>query len=425
MKIINLKPDQLIPYVNNPRHNEEAVDAVASSIAAFGFNVPIVLDKDHVIITGHTRRLAAIKLGLESVPCLIADHLTPAQVQAFRLADNRVAEIATWDDEMLQAELDQLAEAGIEMSDFGFTEEELESPDDIAEDEAPEVDETEEPQTQPGDLYILGDHRLLCGDSTKPEDIATVMDGEQADLLLTDPPYNVEYVGKTADALTIQNDSMSAADFYAFLRDAFAAANTALKKGAAIYIWYATAEHFNFHSAVDAVGWKYRQQLIWVKNTIVLGRSDYQWQHEPCIYASKPGATRYFTEARNESTVIEDRPDIKGMSKAELQQLCRELLNRDPVPTTVLREDKPVRSDIHPTMKPVKLFARLIINSSRKGDRVLDTFGGSGTTIMACEQLGRKARLLELDPKYCDAIVARWEQQTGRKAELRRALPHR
>lgn len=425
MKIINLKTDQLIPYVNNPRHNEEAVDAVASSIAAFGFNVPIVLDKDHVIITGHTRRLAAIKLGLESVPCLIADHLTPAQVQAFRLADNRVAEIATWDDEMLQAELDQLAEAGIEMSDFGFTEEELESLDDIAEDEAPEVDETEEPQTQPGDLYILGDHRLLCGDSTKPEDIATVMDGEQADLLLTDPPYNVEYVGKTADALTIQNDSMSAADFYAFLRDAFAAANTALKKGAAIYIWYATAEHFNFHSAVDAVGWSYRQQLIWVKNTIVLGRSDYQWQHEPCIYAHKPGATRYFTEARNESTVVEDRPDIKGMSKAELQQLCRELLNRDPVPTTVLREDKPVRSDIHPTMKPVKLFARLIINSSRKGDRVLDTFGGSGTTIMACEQLGRKARLLELDPKYCDAIVARWEQQTGRKAELRRALPHR
>ena len=229
MKIINLKTDQLIPYVNNPRHNEDAVDAVASSIAAFGFNVPIVLDKDRVIITGHTRRLAAIKLGLESVPCIIADHLTPAQVQAFRLADNRVAEISTWDDELLRAELDQLAEAGIDMSDY-FTDEELDSLEDVTEDEAPEVDETEEPQTQPGDLYILGEHKLLCGDSTKPEDIARLMGGELADLLVTDPPYNVEYVGKTADALTIQNDSMSAADFYAFLRDAFAAANTALKK---------------------------------------------------------------------------------------------------------------------------------------------------------------------------------------------------
>ena len=421
MKIINLKTDQLIPYVNNPRHNEDAVDAVASSIAAFGFNVPIVLDKDRVIITGHTRRLAAIKLGLESVPCIIADHLTPAQVQAFRLADNRVAEISTWDDELLQAELDQLAEAGIDMSDY-FTDEELDSLEDVTEDEAPEVDETEEPQTQPGDLYILGEHKLLCGDSTKPEDIARLMGGELADLLVTDPPYNVEYVGKTADALTIQNDSMRAADFYAFLRDAFAAANTVLKKGAAIYLWHPDLETINFYKAVEATpGWKPRQVLIWVKNTMVLGRRDYQQKHEPCIYGVKDGATRYFTEARNETTVIEDSVDIKGMSKAELQQLCRELLNRDPVPTTVLREDKPVRSDIHPTMKPVKLFARLVINSSRKGEIVLDTFGGSGTTIMACEQLGRKARLLELDPKYCDAIVARWEQQTGRKAELRRA----
>lgn len=417
MNIVNLKPSEIIPYVNNPRHNETAVDAVASSIRDFGFNVPLVLDKDHIIITGHTRHQAALKLGLETVPCIIADHLTPAQAKAFRLADNRVSELATWDEELLQAELQQLSEMGIDMGDFGFTEEELESLDDIAEDTPPEVDEDAEPITQPGDLYELGDHRLLCGDSTKAEDVARLTAGQDVDLLVTDPPYNVEYVGKTADALTIQNDSMNSADFYAFLRDAFAAGNTCLRKGAAVYIWYATAEHFNFHSAVDAVGWKYRQQLIWVKNTIVLGRSDYQWQHEPCIYASKPGATRYFTEARNESTVIEDRPDIKGMSKADLQALCRELLNRQTIPTTVLREAKPAASEIHPTMKPIKLFARLIINSSRRGDRVLDLFGGSGTTMMACEQLGRKAYLMELDPKYCDAIVARWEQQTGRKAK--------
>lgn len=415
MNIENLKPSDIIPYVNNPRHNESAVDAVASSIRDFGFNVPLVLDKDHVIITGHTRHQAALKLGLETVPCIIADHLTPAQAKAFRLADNRVSELATWDEELLQAELQQLSEMGIDMGDFGFTEEELESLDDITEDEAPEIDEDAEPITQPGDLYELGDHRLLCGDSTKADDVNRLTEGQDVDLLVTDPPYNVAYEGM--NGMTIENDSMSSSDFYAFLRDAFAAGNTRLRKGAAIYIWYATAEHFNFHSAVEAVGWKCRQQLIWVKNAIVLGRSDYQWQHEPCIYASKPGATRYFTEARNESTVIEDRPDIKGMSKADLQALCRELLNRQPIPTTVLREDKPVRSEIHPTMKPVKLFARLVINSSKRGDRVLDLFGGSGTTMMACEQLGRKAYLMELDPKYCDAIVARWEQQTGRKAK--------
>lgn len=415
MNITNLKPSDIIPYVNNPRHNESAVDAVASSIRDFGFNVPLVLDKDHVIITGHTRHQAALKLGLETVPCIIADHLTPAQAKAFRLADNRVSELATWDEELLQAELQQLSEMGIDMGDFGFTAEELESLDDIAEDTPPEVDEAAEPITQPGDLYELGDHRLLCGDSTKAEDVNRLTEGKDVDLLVTDPPYNVAYEGM--NGMTIENDSMSSSDFYAFLRDAFAAGNTRLRKGAAIYIWYATAEHFNFHSAVEAAGWKCRQQLIWVKNSIVLGRSDYQWQHEPCIYASKPGATRYFTEARNESTVIEDRPDIKGMSKADLQALCRELLNRQPIPTTVLREDKPVRSEIHPTMKPVKLFARLVINSSKRGDRVLDLFGGSGTTMMACEQLGRKAYLMELDPKYCDAIVARWEQQTGRKAK--------
>ena len=237
MNIINLKTDQLIPYVNNPRHNEDAVDAVASSIAAFGFNVPIVLDKDRVIITGHTRRLAAIKLGLESVPCIIADHLTPAQVQAFRLADNRVAEISTWDDELLQAELDQLAEAGIDMSDY-FTDEELDSLEDVTEDEAPDVDETEEPQTQPGDLYILGEHKLLCGDSTKPEDIARLMGGELADLLVTDPPYNVDYEGKTKDKLKIENDKMDNDNFRQFLIDAFSNADTVMKQGAVFYIWH-------------------------------------------------------------------------------------------------------------------------------------------------------------------------------------------
>lgn len=416
MKIENLKPSDIIPYVNNPRHNESAVDAVASSIRDFGFNVPLVLDKDHVIITGHTRHQAALKLGLETVPCIIADHLTPAQAKAFRLADNRVSELATWDEELLQAELQQLSEMGIDMGDFGFTEEELESLDDITEDEAPEIDEDAEPITQPGDLYELGEHRLLCGDSTSIEDVATLTAGAKIDLLLTDPPYNVAYEGQ--NGMTIENDSMDSDKFLEFLTDVNKAADSVLKEGGAFYIWHPDMETINFYRAVESTrGWTASQVLVWVKNALVLGRRDYQQQHEPCIYGVKAGATRYFTEARNETTVIEDRPDIKGMSKADLQALCRELLNRQPIPTTVLREDKPVRSEIHPTMKPVKLFARLVINSSRRGDRVLDLFGGSGTTMMACEQLGRKAYLMELDPKYCDAIVARWEQQTGRKAK--------
>ena len=415
MNIQNLKPSDIIPYVNNPRHNESAVDAVASSIRDFGFNVPRVLGKDHVIITGHTRHQAALKLGLETVPCITADHLTPAQAKAFRLADNRVSELATWDEELLQAELQQLSEMGIDMGDFGFTEEELESLDDIAEDTPPEVDEDAEPITQPGDLYILGDHRLLCGDSTSIEDVATLTAGAKIDLLLTDPPYNVAYEGQ--NGMTIENDSMDSDKFLEFLTDANKAADSVLKEGGAFYIWHSDSEGINFRKSITAVGWMQKQLLIWVKDHFVLGRQDYQNIHEPCLYGWKPGAGHYFCDKRNESTVIEDRVNLEKMGKAELKALCRELMNRQPFETTILREDKPLSNDIHPTMKPVKLFARLVINSSKRGDRVLDLFGGSGTTMMACEQLGRKAYLMELDPKYCDAIVARWEQQTGRKAK--------
>ena len=413
MKIIEMDISEVIPYANNPRNNAAAIDAVAASIREFGFKVPVVIDRNNILITGHTRLEAARKLGIQKIPAIRAADLTEAQVKAFRLADNKVGEIATWDDSALAAELQALDDLDFDMSDFGFSEDDLgDNTDDIAD---PEVPEDPDPVTQPGDLFQLGDHRLLCGDSTNPEDIARLTGGQEMDLLLTDPPYNVAYEGQKG--MTIENDNMSAADFYAFLRDAFAAANTVLKKGAAIYLWHPDLETINFYKAVEATpGWKPRQVLIWVKNTLVLGRRDYQQKHEPCIYGVKDGATRYFTEARNETTVIEDRPDIAKMSKADLQSLCRELLNRDPVPTTVLREDKPARSDIHPTMKPVKLFARLMANSTRKGESVLDIFGGSGTTIIAAEQLGRRAYAMELSPRYCDAIISRWEAMTGKKA---------
>ena len=413
MKITELDINEIIPYANNPRNNAAAIDAVAASIREFGFKVPVVIDRNNILITGHTRLEAAKKLGLEKIPAIRAADLTEAQVKAYRLADNKVGEIATWDDSALAAELQALDDLDFDMSEFGFSEDDLgDNTDDIAD---PEIPENPDPIAQPGDLFQLGDHRLLCGDSTNPEDIARLTGGQEMDLLLTDPPYNVAYEGQKG--MTIENDNMSAADFYAFLRDAFAAANTVLKKGAAIYLWHPDLETINFYKAVEATpGWKPRQVLIWVKNTLVLGRRDYQQKHEPCIYGVKDGATRYFIEARNETTVIEDRPDIAKMSKAELQSLCRELLNRDPVPTTVLREDKPLRSDIHPTMKPVKLFARLMANSTKKGAAVLDAFGGSGTTIIAAEQLSRRAYAMELSPRYCDAIISRWEAMTGKKA---------
>lgn len=414
--IVEKAIDEVIPYVNNPRNNQAAVDAVASSIAEFGFNVPIVIDRNNVLVTGHTRLLAAKKLGLTKVPCILAEHLTESMAKAYRIADNKVAELATWNTDLLQTELDELKELNFDMSEFGFDEDELNALDDVEEDEVPEVDEESEPITRPGDLYKLGEHRLLCGDSTSIEDVATLTAGAKIDLLLTDPPYNVAYEGQ--NGMTIENDSMDSDKFLEFLTDVNKAADSVLKEGGAFYIWHSDSEGINFRKSILNVGWMQKQLLIWVKDHFVLGRQDYQNIHEPCLYGWKPGAGHYFCDKRNESTVIEDRANLEKMDKAELKALCRELLDRQPCETTILREDKPLSNDIHPTMKPVKLFARLILNSSQKGENVLDLFGGSGTTMMACEQLGRKAFLMELDPKYCDAIVKRYEQNTGRKAVL-------
>lgn len=415
MKIQDLDIKDIIPYANNPRNNAAAVDAVAASIREFGFKVPVVIDRNGILITGHTRLEAAKKLGITKIPAIRAADLTDAQVKAFRLADNKVAEIATWDDKALAAELQALDDLNFDMSDFGFSEDDLgDNTDDIAD---PEIPEDPDPITQPGDIFQLGDHRLLCGDSARPEDIARLTEGREIDLILTDPPYNVAYEGKTAAALTIENDSMSSEEYIDFLTRVLRAASDTLKKGGGFYIFYPDRCTYEVTTALHAVPeLQTKQVLIWVKNAIVLGRQDYQVQHEPCLYGWKAGGPHYFCESRCESTEIEDRPDIGKMSKADLQSLCRELLNRTPCPTSLLREDKPARSDLHPTMKPVKLFARLMANSTRKGAAVLDAFGGSGTTIIAAEQLGRRAYAMELSPRYCDAIISRWEAMTGKKA---------
>lgn len=416
LKIFQKNVTDLIPYVNNPRNNAAAVDAVASSIAEFGFNVPIVLDKNNIIVTGHTRLLAAKKLGLESVPCIIADHLTDAQIKAFRLADNRVAELATWDTDLLASELEELADLNFDMSAFGFDEPEAD-PDAVDECEPEdEAAEEEEAITQRGQIWRLGRHFLMCGDSTDMDDVDWLMAGELADMLLTDPPYNVGYEGGTDEHMTILNDKMDDEKFYNFLLSAFKNAMAVMKDGAPFYIWYAAGESRSFFNAQKDSGLKLSEVLQWVKNVFTLGHYDYHWATESCLYGWKEGAPHYFVSERNHINVIQDDLNIDKMTREQLQETCRMLL--DVINTNALRENKPARNDQHPTMKPVKLFAKQIVNSSRKGDKILDLFAGSGTTIMACEQLDRTAYAMELDPIYCDRIIKRWEAQTGKHAEL-------
>lgn len=410
MEIEEVKLQDLRPYERNPRKNEAAVPVVMESIRSFGFKVPLVIDKDNVIVCGHTRYKAAKRLGMDTVPCIRADDLTPEQIRAFRLVDNRAAEMSEWDIDLLGIELDDITD--IDMGIFGF-EEEPEEPE--AEEDDYQVQLPVEPKTKPGEMYRLGDHLLLCGDSTDQATVERLFaDGKSADLVITDPPYNVGYHSKAG---SIKNDDMGDSEFYEFLRSAFTAMSSVMKPGGVFYIWHADIEGYNFRRAVRDSGIEYKQCLIWVKNSLVLGQKDYQWQHEPCLYGWKPGAAHYFIDDRTQATVIEDKhKDFRKMRKEELVRLLEDM-TADKVSTTIIHEDKPTRSDEHPTMKPIKLLARGIKNSSCPGEIVLDIFGGSGSTMIACEQLGRQCRMVELDPKYCDVIIDRWERLTGGKAE--------
>ncbi|QGH03553.1 DNA modification methylase [Streptococcus dysgalactiae] len=384
MEFVDKKLSEITPYKNNPRNNDEAVGPVAESIKEFGFKVPIVVDKNGEIVNGHTRYKAAKKLGLETVPVIVADDLSDEQIKAFRLADNKVGEIAVWDLDLLNEELNDILD--LDMSVFGF--DVLDNLDDLIEDEKDLDDFTEtvpdEPKSKLGDIYQLGGHKLMCGDSTNEADVKKLMNGELADLLLTDPPYNVAYEGKTKDSLTIKNDSMDNDSFRQFLVNAFSSANEVMKPGAVFYIWHADSEGYNFRGACFDIGWTVRQCLIWNKNAMVLGRQDYHWKHEPCLYGWKDGAGHLWASDRKQTTVID--------------------------------YEKPQRNGVHPTMKPVGLFDYQIKNNTKGSDIVLDLFGGSGTTLIACESNGRHARLMEYDPKYVDVIINRWEELTGDKA---------
>lgn len=380
MNIIEKPINEVIPYEKNPRINDNAVPAVMKSIEEFGFKVPIVIDKNGTIVTGHTRLKAAKKLGMKTVPCIVADDLTPEQIKAFRLADNKVAEAAEWDMELLNEELDGIID--IDMSDFNFGDiTDSPSSEDVVEDDGENIELPSEPKTRLGDIWMIGRHKLMCGDATSEDVLKRLMGGDKVDMYLTDPPYNVAYEGKTEDKLTIQNDSMEDSAFYQFLVDSFVAADSVMNEGAAFYVWHADSEGYNFRGACRAVEWELRECLIWNKNTMVLGRQDYQWKHEPCLYGWKGGAAHNWYSDRKQTTVID--------------------------------MNKPNRNAEHPTMKPVQLFAYLMENSSKPGDIILDSFCGSGTTLIACEQMGRVARVLELDPKYCDVIVERYINLVG------------
>jgi len=392
MKIEQRSVETLIPYINNSRkHSDEQVAQIAASIKEFGWTNPILVDGANGLIAGHGRLMAARKLKMTEVPVIELAYLTETQKKALIIADNKLALNAGWDTAMLTIEMQELQEEGFDLDLLGFDDKELnallepETKEGLTdEDEVPEL--PKEPKTKLGDIYILGNHRLMCGDSTSITDMEKLVNGQPVDMCLTDPPYNVAYEGGTKEKLTIQNDSMEDGQFRQFLRDAFVAADMVMKAGAVFYIWHADSEGYNFRGACHDAGWKVRQCLIWKKSSLVMGRQDYHWMHEPCLYGWKDGASHLWSADRKQ--------------------------------TTILEFDKPSRNGEHPTMKPVELFEYQMLNNTKGGDIVLDSFGGSGTTLIAAEKHGRYARLMELDPKYCDVIVKRWEDFTGKQAVL-------
>jgi site-specific DNA-methyltransferase (adenine-specific) len=373
MNSIKVKISEVKVNPNNPRLiKDDKFTKLVQSIKDFPEMLdirPIVVNADMVVLGGNMRLKACKEAGLKEVPIIIADNLTEEQQREFLIKDNVSGGEWDWEALVNEWDVEELETWGLDIPDFTTK-------------ELPQAEEDDFDTTPPensitvlGDLYEIGEHRLLCGDSTQTDTFEKLMLGEFADMCITDPPYNVAYEGKTKDALTIENDSMGDADFYNFLYDFYSALTTAVRKGGAIYVWHASSEVVNFGKALVDAGWLLKQQLIWVKNTMVMGRQDYQWKHEPCLYGWLAGDSHKWYSDRKQTTVIE--------------------------------WDKPQRNGEHPTMKPIGLFSYQIQNSSQVGDIVIDAFGGSGTTMVACEQIKRKARLIEYDPKYCDVIVKR------------------
>lgn len=375
--------NKLIPYVNNARtHSPEQINKLRSSLREFGFVNPVIIDKDYNILVGHGRISAAKAEGYKEVPCVFVEHMTEAQKKAYIIADNRMALDAGWDDELLKLEIEDLQAMDFDISLTGFDTDEIENLlriDDVEEDDFDVDEELEKPVfSKTGDLWILGKHRLLVGDSTKAEDIDRLMDGNKANLTVTDPPYNVNYEGKAGK---IQNDSLEDSKFHQFLLDAFSNMHRVMADDASIYVFHADTEGLNFRSAFKEAGFYLSGCCIWKKPSLVLGRSPYQWQHEPVLYGWKQGGKHEWFTGRKETTIWEF--------------------------------EKTKKNSDHPTMKPIPLIAYPIQNSSMTGTIVLDPFGGSGSTLIACEETDRKCFTMELDEKYADVIVNRYKEKVG------------
>jgi DNA modification methylase len=391
MKIEMWPVHKPVPYPKNARKiSDQAVEKVASSIQAFGFRQPIVADKEGVIVVGHARLLGAKKLGHKLVAVHRADNLTAAEIRAYRLADNRTNQETEWDSERLCEELKELMVEDFDMALTCF------DPDEITaytvqttqglvdEDQTPEVQEFA--LTEPGDLWTLGNHRLLCGDSTGMDAVERLMNGQKADLVFTDPPYNVDYEGYTQERLKIHGDKMTPKQFQEFLASVFSSYLWALKPGGSMYVCHPSSWQREFQGAIESSDFEVRCQIIWAKNTFAWGFGRYKFQHEPIFYCHRKGQSDPWYGDKSQSTLWEEK--------------------------------KPAANRLHPTMKPVELIERALTNSSKVGDLVLDLFGGSGSTMIAAEKNGHLARLMELDPKYCDVIVKRWQDFTGKIAHL-------
>lgn len=419
MKISNIKLSKIEPYASNSRtHSPEQISQIAESIKEFGFNNPVLIDGSNVIIAGHGRVLAAAELGLDKIPVIIIDHLSDNQRRAYVIADNKLALNAGWDMELLALEMDSLKDDGFDLSLVGFNDHELA---DIFADKNPGLTDPDavppvpdNPITKEGDIWVLGKHRLMCGDSTNLDAVDRLMNGQKADMVFTDPPYNVDYEG--GSGMKIKNDNMNDSAFRQFLIDSFKTAYAVTKPGGPIYITHADSEGYNFRGALTDSGFLLKQCIVWVKNSMVMGRQDYQWQHEPILYGWKDGAAHKWYGDFNKKTVIDDDIDLKKLQKNQLIQLINKLRNSKAA--TVVRENKPHVNDIHPTMKPVSLVQHFINNSSRETDIVLDLFGGGGSTMIASQKINRHSRLMELDTKYCDVIIKRWQDFTGEIAIL-------
>jgi len=402
MNTITVKISEVKNNPNNPRViKDDKFEKLVNSIKEFPKMLeirPIVVNDDMIVLGGNMRLKACKAAGLKEVPIIKASELTEDEQKQFIIKDNVSG--GEWDWEMLKTEWDaeQLDEWGLDVPDF--------EPEKVLEAEEDDFDATppEEPFTVLGDLYEIGEHRLLCGDSTDSDQVAKLMNGEKADMVMTDPPYNVAYEGGTG--LTIMNDEMDNDSFYTFLLLFYKAFSDVTKQGGAWYVWHADSEGVNFRKAFTESGLLLKQCLIWVKNALVMGRQDYHWKHEPCLYGWKEGSAHYFTDDRTKTTVIEDKLDIKKLKKDELVKLLSEVMS-DKTKSTIIHHDKPLRNTEHPTMKPILLLAPLIENSSKTGWIVADPFLGSGSTMVASHQLKRKCYGMELDPKYCDVIVKR------------------